>query len=396
MDSIYDIKPDDERPARSWFLVYNNPQEIITYKVDSNKNPIRDDNNNFIILDRQPSQYAGLSPEELCDKMLELWCNDSDSRTGACAYSISAEGLHHLHIVCEDDKPFRWTEVKKVYPKAHIEPTRGNKKQAEDYIYKRGKYAEKGEQTICIRFHGEIKGAQGQRTDLLDIGQYIENGLRPKEILDKDIRYYKHENIIRAAYYRKREKETPILRDLSVHYHVGLAGSGKSYSYVSLSNDNPDDVFLVNDYSSGFLDDYNGESILFLDEFRGQIPFTLLLCLLQGYKQQFHARYRNITGLWTEVHITSVIPPERLYSKMVCENKEYDTYEQLRRRMTDIVYHYKDKDEQYKQCIIPITEYISYNEMVSWVMGKELKDGYMQLTDEEYKYTQMMFGGLKS
>lgn len=395
MDSIFDIKPSDGRPSRSWFVVYNNPQEILTYKVDDNNNLVRDENENFIIVDSQPSEFAGLTPEELCEKILDIWCGESTGRTGACAYCISALGLHHLHIVCEDCKPFRWSEVKKTFPRAHIEPTRGNKNQAEDYIYKRGKYAEKGEQVICIKFHGEIKGAQGMRTDLLEIGSYIADGLRPKDILDKDIRYYKHENIIRAAYYRKREKETPVLRDMTVHYHVGLSGTGKSYSYVQLMNDNPDDVFLVNDYCNGFLDDYNGESILFLDEFRGQIPFSLLLCLLQGYKQQFHARYRNVTGLWTQVHITSVVPPERLYARMVSDNKEYDTYEQLRRRMTEVIYHYKDKNDQYKQSKIPINEYISFDGMVSRVMGKELKDGFVQMSEEDIKYTQMIFGGLK-
>ncbi|MBO5081522.1 MAG: hypothetical protein J6C06_02845 [Lachnospiraceae bacterium] len=391
MDSIFDIKPDDERPARSWFLTFNNPQEILTYMVDSNNVPVRDANNDYIVVDRRPSEYAGLTPEELCDKMLALWCGDSETRTGACAYCISAKGLHHLHLVLEDDKTFRWTEVKKVLPRAHIEPTRGNKKQAEDYIYKRGKWEEKGEQTIIIKFHGEIKGAQGVRTDLLDIGKYIEEGLRPNDILDKDIRYYKHESIVKAAYYRKREKATPLLRDVKVYYHVGLSGSGKSYKFVKLSNEQPDDVFLVNDYNrSSIFDDYSGESVLILDEFRGQIPFSLLLCILQGYKQRFHARYRMVWGLWNEVHITSVIPPEKLYSKMVTDTREYDTYEQLTRRITEVVYHYKDKENNYLESSIPMSEYVSYDAMVSRIMGNEIKKEFAKVNDEDYKQLKLM------
>ena len=182
------------------------------------------------------------------------------------------------------------------------------------------------------------------------------------------------------------------MRDMKVYYHVGLSGCGKSYSYVKLLEQNPDDVYLVSDYTNGFLDGYNGENILFLDEFRGQMPFTLLLCFLQGYKQQFHARYRNVTGLWTEVHITSVIPPERLYNKMVSEHKEYDTYEQLRRRLDVVVYHYKDKNDNFKFYECPMNEYNNFDALVSRATGKALSEQFMEITKEQEEYIQMVFG----
>lgn len=104
-----------------------------------------------------------------------------------------------------------------------------------------------------------------------------------------------------------------------------------------------DEVYLVTDYDNGGLDKYNGEKILFLDEFRGQIKYSTLLCMLQGYKQQFHARYSNIIGLWDEVHISTVMPPEKVYQNMVQENQSIDTLSQLFRRIDSIIYHWKDK-----------------------------------------------------
>lgn len=380
----------DNRPSLSWFLVFNHPQEIITYKVDSNNNYVLDANNDKIIESSAPSEYAGLTPEELCEKILDIWCSDSETKTGACAYCISKKGLHHLHIVLEDSKSFRFSAIKKLFPRAHIEPTRGNKAQAENYINKLGSYAEKGEQVVCIRYRGEIKGAQGQRNDLDEIGKLIEEGLRPKEILDKSIRYYKNETIVKAAYFRKREKETSIMRDVEVYYHVGDTGSGKTYSYVDLYNDHNQDVYLVNDYSNGMFDEYFGESILFLDEFRGQIPFSLLLSILQGYKQIFHARYRNIYGLWNEVHISSVIPPERLYKRMVMEDKDYDTFGQFHRRLNYIVYHYKDKEGNYKAVKFDAANYVSYDAMVSRIMGIELKKEFATINREDYEQLKIM------
>ena len=117
-------------PAKSWFLVYNNPREIITYKTDSEKNYVLDKNNDKIIEKTEPSEYADMTPQEICKAVLKKWVGDSETKTGACAYCISANGLHHLHIVVEDAKNFRFSSVKKLFPRAHIEPTRGNKTQA--------------------------------------------------------------------------------------------------------------------------------------------------------------------------------------------------------------------------------------------------------------------------
>ena len=66
--------------------------------------------------------------------------------------------------------------VKKAYPAMHIQPTKGSKEQAEDYINKRGKWQEKGEKIICIDQKGEIKGSQGQRSDLEIIEELLQQG----------------------------------------------------------------------------------------------------------------------------------------------------------------------------------------------------------------------------
>lgn len=91
--------------SKSWFCVFNNPQEV----------------------------YSG-EPEVIAEQVLEEWVKDHPTRTGAVAYCVSADGLHHLHMVLEDTNKARFSALKKAYPKAHLEPTMGNKQQAEDYI----------------------------------------------------------------------------------------------------------------------------------------------------------------------------------------------------------------------------------------------------------------------
>lgn len=318
---------------RSWFCVWNNPQETLT---DIHE------------------------PSEIAEKALELWLQDKPTRTGAVAYCISADGLIHLHMVLEDSNKARFSALKKAFPKAHLEPTRGTKEQAEDYINKKGKFEEKGEKVIYVAKFGEIKGNQGQRKDFEVLEHLINEGKTPNEIFDMNFAYRRYEKLIKDAYYRKREKETKFVRDIKVYWHVGLSGSGKSYVANQLIEEHGEEsLYFVSDYENGGLDRYNGQEILFLDEFRGQIRYSTLLAMLQGYKQQFHARYANITGLWTEVHITSVLPPELVYSNMVSEHKEYDTIKQLLRRITKIIYHYKEDDiyKVYEESTDTYTDY---------------------------------------
>lgn len=108
--------------CRSWFCVLNNPQKL----------------------------YPDLEPNQIAETVLEIWIKDHPTRTGAVAYCISEQGLIHLHMVLEDSNQARFTAIQKLFPKSHIDPTRGTKEQAEDYIHKRGKFAEKGEQVIYI------------------------------------------------------------------------------------------------------------------------------------------------------------------------------------------------------------------------------------------------------
>ncbi len=123
------------RLSSSWLLLLNDPYEIITYKVDSNGNYLEDIDGNKIVDSIVPSEFFGLSPSELCNKILDIWCGDSKTKTGACAYCISKKGLHHLHILLRDNKVSPFFKIKAMFPRAHIEPVNGYKSKAEEYMY---------------------------------------------------------------------------------------------------------------------------------------------------------------------------------------------------------------------------------------------------------------------
>lgn len=360
---------------RSVFIVWNNPEwdYDYKYKVSDNGQPVFDNNGYLvkeldehgmpIILDKHPTILTGKTPEEMCKTVVEMWVASGANRSGACTYCISSTGLHHLHIVLETsvrESTFRYKAVQELYKeKFHLEPTRGNKKDVEDYIKKQGKFSENGESVVAVYQKGELLGRQGNRSDLEQIEEFINMGKTPNEIYKEKFAYRRYEKMIKDAYYQKRYEDTPLMRDIKVVWHVGEPGSGKTYIRVKLSDTYGEDmVYTITDYKSGF-DFYSGEKYLILDEFRGQMPYGVLLNVLDKYKVQFHARYTNVYGLWNEVHICTVMPPEKTYDEMMkkSEDSKIDVIGQLFRRLDSVVYHYIDKDGNYCEYEIPAKIY---------------------------------------
>lgn len=314
--------------SRSWFAVFNNPEQ---------------------------HGYSG-SPHEIVNRLKDEWIKDKPNRKGYWAYCVSSDGLKHVHMILEGSGAMRFSAVKKAYPSAHLSPTKGNKKQVMAYINKEPPFDEKGEQVIESVSYGNIEGykkypLQNTNDTLITIESLIEEGLTPTQIMSEDIRFREKESVIRKAYFAKRYKETPPLRKVKVIWHLGVSGSGKSYSYVELCEKHGDDkIYFFSDYSNkgvGGFDNYCGEPILFMDELKqNSLPFELLLMITQGYRTQIHCRYANCYALWNEVHITSIYSPEQIYISLVNSlNRDVDTINQLLRRIDLYIYHYIENSE---------------------------------------------------
>ncbi len=355
--------------SRSWFAVFNNPAD---------------------------HGYPG-EPNEVCNRLMTEWCI-TDSRVGAWAYCVKhymgcfpvydeendpehkspisfrpavteeekaqvPPDLHHIHMVLEDDKPMGFSVVRKTYAiGSHFEPTRGTRKDAEDYISKTGKYDESKnrelglpwEEVLFVARRGEISGRQGQQNQLEQIKSLVDSGMTPMQILRKDVRLYRFESEIKKIYFDKRVQETPMMREVRVYWHTGGSGSGKSF-YRNHVNEvyGEENVFYLTTYNKDRMwDGYVGQQALWMEDFKGGIPFGDLLRYLDVYKATLPARYTNGVAVWKQVDITSVYTPQGVYRKMVSSSEEgTDTVKQLLRRITQVVYHYveidKDGNKQY-------------------------------------------------
>ena len=372
--------------SRSWFAVFNNPVKH-GYGVD--------------IGDLKERAKA------VCDRLMAEWCV-TETRVGAWAYCVKhyvgcfpvysdsdaerkhpigwrlavtdeekakvPEDLEHVHMVLEDDKPMAFGTVKNTYAIGmHFEGTKGTRKEAEDYIAKTGDYDEKTkkemsqpwEEVIYVARQGDIRGKQGQKSDLDEINMYLNQGLKPQEILAKGFRFYKHETAIRKAYFDIRCKDVPFSREVTVYWHYGDSGSGKSFCREQLEKNNGvDEIFYMTNFDkTSRFDGYYGQKILWIEDFKGGISFGDLLRILDVYKATFQARYANVVGLWNEVHITSIYHPIAVYNRMINHSdRTVDVVEQLLRRITCIMYHYVvniDGKKEYKMMGFPSSAKIS-------------------------------------
>lgn len=335
-----------ESISRSWFAVLNNPET---------------------------KGYSG-TPEEIVEQLKNEWIKGKETtKKGYWAYCISAKGLRHVHMILEGSGAMRFSAVLKAYNGIHIEPTKGNKKQVIAYMKKEPPFDEKGEEIIAFTTHGNIEGYKrfalsNRNVTLETIENLIEEGLTPTQIMAEDIRFRKEDILIKKAYFAKRLRETPPIRDVNVTWHMGPSGSGKSYHYIKLCEIfGEDEVYFFSDYAnkglSGF-DNYVGESILFIDELKKEsISYEMLLTITDCYKTQVHCRYYNGYSLWKNVHITSIFSPEEIFDGMVSKTFQYkDTINQLLRRIDVYVYHYIDHGE-YKTFELDGTMYQGYEKL---------------------------------
>lgn len=320
------------------------------------------------------------SPEFLANFLMKTWQESGKNRTCGVAICVSATGLYHAHLACYGNTT-TLRKVAKIFWGSHVEPQEGGKKQLKEYLLKEGKYAEKGEQILYSLGIENIQNAKGHRSDLDEIDNLLRSGCSPSQIFEESFSYRRYEKMIQSEYIAKRRKETPRIKNMRVEWHVGDAGTGKSYTYELLCQKFSEDmIYLCTDTENGGLDYYLNQGvppILFLDEFKGNMKFEQLLVMLDKYSRaQIHSRYTNVYALWNQCIITSIYPPEEVYESMVSTSKRgRDKLKQLMRRLTVIVYHYIENG-QYKTFELPASEYVDYEDLKQKALSDS--DGFIK------------------
>lgn len=211
---------------------------------------------------------------------------------------------------------------------AHIEQRKAKQTQARLYCMDE-------ETRISPTYYEYVEFIEdGERTDLTDIMRNIENDMSFYDLSKKHgnrfIHVMKWAKEYRQAYLENKYKRQ--FRNMQVYYIYDPAGCGKT-SYV-FSKHGYDNVYRTTNYEFGWIDDYNGEKVLFLDEFRSSFKISEILDYLDGQPIRIRGRQFNRIACYEVVYIVSNIPLTEQYKNI--QQTEPKSWAAFLRRITAV------------------------------------------------------------
>lgn len=178
----------------------------------------------------------------------------------------------------------------------HLEAARGSLEQNRTYCSKEGSVTELGEAM-----------QQGRRTDLEDIKSKLDSGTTLEEIAEGHFSKWVIYRRAFAEYIAQKQVDRSWKTKAFVLW--GNTGTGKTrYCFDQVMNST---WWMPGDYS--WFDGYKGQSIVIIDDYRGEYPLQLLLKLLDRYPMSVPIKGGFTKWLPRKVYITSNVPPEKWY-----------------------------------------------------------------------------------
>lgn len=251
------------------------------------------------------------NPTEEDLKCLENWSTEVNRLV--VSHEIGEEGTPHYQGRVTFLRAYRLTGLKKLHETAHWEKT----KCAQDSLYCMKKDSE-----ILINVNNRAQGARKDITDAVDCLKSSKSLKRvAQEHPETFLKFHKGLQALQQILIEPRNQQP------TVTVLVGPTGSGKSRKAKELCN-NP---WIWTPTREKWFDGYAGQTDVIFEEFRGQLPFGMLLSLLDRYDCPVQYKGGSTEFAATNIIITSPTRPEEWYS-----NDGSDKIDQLMRRVTSI------------------------------------------------------------
>jgi len=238
----------------------------------------------------------------------------------------------HAQGYIELKKKTRFLKIKRSVLKtdtAHIEKRRGSAIQAAEYCKKEDTRLFEGLEW------GEISQPhQGQRTDLIAFKNKI--GKEPLRYLLDNFTYEmaRHGHFYDRELAQSRKEQSRGFRRMDVRVYWGGAGTGKTRSVYEEFGYEVVYTLTINGKEKIWFDGYDGEKVLLLDDFYGNMCHAFFLRLTDGHPVRLDVKGTHTYALFTTVIITSNLNPNLWYRNL--HNLHPDTKVAFDRRITTI------------------------------------------------------------
>lgn len=247
------------------------------------------------------------NPTELIDTSEKLW----KKNLSVLVYQkeIGENGTPHYQGYLELVTPRRLTWLKKVIPTAHLEPRKGSRGQALQYVIKEDSAVADSLQLFGISLPQVkkiiAKPKSKNQTQMLEIKSKLDSGSLEVDIADNYfniwVRYYR-------AFERYRLlKATPRNFVTEVIVLQGPTGTGKS----RWAMDNLPGAYWKQ--RGNWWDGYSNHEYVVIDEFYGWLPFDLLLRLCDRYPLQVETKGGQTNFCARKICITTNKEPPLWY-----------------------------------------------------------------------------------
>lgn len=224
-----------------------------------------------------------------------------DSVWGVYQYERGAEGTPHIQGAVYYKNARALKSMKKMLPRAHLEPMRGTCSHSKEYCTKQDEtFVAVGEEW------GEMP-EQGRRRDLETIATEVVQGKALDKVANDDpgtyVRYSKGLTMLRNTL-QKHRSEPP-----TVYWLWGKAGTGKTRFAFDMFK--PEEIYIKD--GTMWWDNYEQQKCIVIDDFDGKWPFRDLLRLLDRYPYQGQVKGGYVKINSPFIVITCEYAPSTLY-----------------------------------------------------------------------------------
>jgi hypothetical protein len=230
--------------------------------------------------------------------------------TGEC-------GTPHLQGYVNFASSTSFNTIKHHIPRGHIEKAKGNARQNYEYCSK-----EK------ILFEAGTRPAQGKRTDIQTIKEYIEETDNPnmRDIILHHATSYQSIKTAEVMLKYLEPQRNPASPP-QVLWYYGATGTGKTRK---AHEENPE--AYIKDNSNKWWCGYDQHEVVIIDDMRHDtFEYHKLLRLLDRYPNQVECKGGNRQMVANKIIITSPYSPEQMFAGRIAEDLG-----QLLRRITEI------------------------------------------------------------